>query len=29
MVGHASGTFKYMKGLPVGGRRIQKLNASD
>lgn len=29
MVGHASGTFKYMKGLPVGGRRIQRLNASD
>ena len=29
LVGHASGTFKYMKGLPVGGRRIQKLNASD
>ena len=29
LVGHASGTFKYMKGLPVGGKRIQKLNASD
>jgi len=30
LVGHASGTFKYLKGLPVGdGRRIQKLNASD
>jgi uncharacterized protein (TIGR00369 family) len=30
LIGHASGTFKYMKGLPVGdGRRIQKLNASD
>ena len=29
LVGHASGTFKYMKGLPVGGRRVQKLNASD
>ena len=27
---HASGTFKYMKGLPAGGgRRIQRLNASD
>jgi uncharacterized protein (TIGR00369 family) len=33
LVGHASGTFKYLKALPVGsgpqGRRIQKLNASD
>ena len=30
LVGHASGTFKYLGGLPVGdGRRIQKLNASD
>jgi len=31
LVGHASGTFKYMRALPVGegGRRIQKLNASD
>ena len=29
LVGHASGTFKYMGGLPVDGRRIQKLNASD
>jgi acyl-coenzyme A thioesterase PaaI-like protein len=29
LVGHSSGTFKYMKGLPVDGRRIQKLNASD
>jgi uncharacterized protein (TIGR00369 family) len=31
MVGHASGTFKYMRALPVGadGRRIRKLNASD
>ena len=33
LVGHASGTFKYMKALPVGsgaeGRRIQTLNASD
>jgi len=27
---HGSGTFKYMHGLPVGGgRRIQRLNASD
>jgi uncharacterized protein (TIGR00369 family) len=29
LVGHASGTFKHMKGLPVDGRRIQKPNASD
>lgn len=29
LVGHASGTFKYMGGLPVDGRRVQKLNASD
>jgi uncharacterized protein (TIGR00369 family) len=30
LLGHASGTFKFMKGLPVaGGRRIQRLNASD
>jgi uncharacterized protein (TIGR00369 family) len=31
IAGHATGTFKYMRGLPVGtgGRRIQKLSASD
>lgn len=29
LVAHATGTFKYMKGLPAGGRRIQRLNASD
>ena len=31
LVGHGTGTFKYMNGLPVGGggRRIHKLNASD
>jgi uncharacterized protein (TIGR00369 family) len=30
LVGHATGTFKYMKGLPVGGgRRIQRLNGTD
>ncbi len=28
-VAHATGTFKYLKGLPAGGRRIQRLNASD
>ena len=29
LVAHGTGTFKYMKGLPAGGRRIQRLNASD
>ena len=33
LIGHGSGTFKYLKALPVpgagGGQRIQKLNASD
>ena len=29
LVAHATGTFKYMKALPAGGRRIQRLNASD
>ena len=32
LIGHSSGTFKYMKGLPLAGqpgRRIQKLDASD
>jgi uncharacterized protein (TIGR00369 family) len=29
LVAHASGTFKYLKGLPAGGKRIQRLNASD
>jgi uncharacterized protein (TIGR00369 family) len=29
LVAHGSGTFKYMKGLPAGRRRIQRLNASD
>jgi len=30
LVGHSTGTFKYMRGLPAGdGRRIQRLNASD
>ena len=28
-VAHATGTFKYLKGLPAGGRRIQRLHASD
>ena len=30
LVAHATGTFKFLKGLPVGGgKRIQRLNASD
>ena len=29
LVAHATGTFKYLRALPAGGRRLQKLNASD
>ncbi len=29
LVAHSTGTFKYMKGLPAGGRRIQRIGASD
>jgi hypothetical protein len=29
LVAHATGTFKYMSGLPVGDRKIQRPNASD
>ena len=29
IVAHATGTFKYLKGLPAGGRRIQRIGASD
>ena len=29
LVAHATATFKYLKGLPVGGKRIQRINASD
>jgi len=29
LLAHATGTFKHMKGLPAGGRKIQRLNASD
>ncbi len=29
LVAHATGTFKYLKALPAGGRQINKLNASD
>jgi uncharacterized protein (TIGR00369 family) len=29
LVAHATGTFKYLRALPAGGRQIKKLNASD
>ncbi len=29
IVAHATGTFKYLKGLPAGGKRIQRIGASD
>lgn len=29
LVAQASGTFKYLKGLPAGGRKILRDNASD
>jgi len=29
LLAHATGTFKYLKGLPAGGRRIHRPNASD
>ena len=29
LVAHATGTFKYLKGLPVDGRKIQRDDASD
>jgi uncharacterized protein (TIGR00369 family) len=29
LVAQATGTFKYMRALAVGGRRVQRLNASD
>jgi uncharacterized protein (TIGR00369 family) len=29
LLAHATGTFKYMRRLPAGGRKIQRLNASD
>jgi len=29
LLAHATATFKYMKGLPAGGRNIKRLNASD
>jgi uncharacterized protein (TIGR00369 family) len=29
LVAHGTGTFKYIRGLPAGGRRIQRPDASD
>jgi len=29
LAAHATGTFKYLRGLPAGGKRIQRPNASD
>jgi len=29
LIAHATGTFKYLQGLPAGGRKIRRLNASD
>jgi len=29
LIAHATGTFKFMKALPSGGRKIHKLGASD
>ena len=28
-VAHATGTFKYLRALPVGERKVKRLNASD
>ena len=28
-IAHATGTFKYLKALPAGGRQLRRLNASD
>ncbi|MDQ6628691.1 MAG: PaaI family thioesterase [Pseudomonadota bacterium] len=29
IVAHGSGTFKFLKGLPAGGKRIERQDASD
>lgn len=29
LIAHATGTFKYLEGLPAGGRTIRRQNASD
>ncbi|MCE9661306.1 MAG: PaaI family thioesterase [Burkholderiales bacterium] len=29
LIAHATGTFKFLRGLPAGGKRIQRSEASD
>ncbi len=29
LIAHATGTFKYLRGLPAGGRTIRRIGASD
>jgi uncharacterized protein (TIGR00369 family) len=29
LVAHATGTFKYLRALPAGGKQLKRLNASD
>jgi uncharacterized protein (TIGR00369 family) len=29
LIAHATGTFKYLRALPAGGRKLHRLNASD
>ncbi|HEX6362902.1 MAG TPA: PaaI family thioesterase [Albitalea sp.] len=29
LVAHATGTFKYLRALPAGGRQLKRLNGSD
>ena len=29
LLAHATGTFKYLRALPAGGRQLKRLNASD
>ena len=29
LLAHATGTFRFLRGLPAGGKRIQRPNASD
>lgn len=29
LLAHATGTFKFLQGLPVGGKLVERLNASD
>jgi uncharacterized protein (TIGR00369 family) len=29
LIAHATGTFKFLRALPAGGRQLERLNASD